>query len=568
MENNAASSRNFLYSITLVAGLLSLLPLLVKQAYRLALAPMWWFTPLALLFFLYLLWRTQYVGVAAHPIRRWTAMSLMGLGVVFGFLATVVESANVAHLSVLLLVTGWAIIRQGIVPWTRVVACCSILWVAWPLPNALTERIEARLNREAINTASGILDQIGVKHLVSLTTLDLKTTRLDLAAILGGAGSLPALLFVTLMILLFTRHPLLLSLLALASAFVLSWLSDVLLILLQVWAVLNTTTGWGDGWMLVATQAAMFVFEVAMVMVTLYSISYLFDAVPVDSSRKADKIWHGLFNRVVVWPMNFVAIEDEGPAYLEEDDVEDGKIAAPGRIRLMPSFTATRMATDPFAGQLRLFYAMLVCIALTGIFAVLGWMFPPQVVDLQALAQSAAQMENVSGAPEELAELTLIGQVPIESADISTRAVGWNYSLSGGLASLTLEYPRIGPAASQGLEGWTVADVPRNYVIDGWNIVESEYVNSIGNRGYSWVAAIDRKGASYSQDGLVSRSIAKLKRSILGRVLGMSVDDVTHHSRLIVQPQSSLAMQQREALRAAFASATASIAESIKAQGQ
>ena len=564
MDNQAAVSRKFLYSITLGAGVVAVMPLLVKQAYRLALSPMWWFALLALLFFLYLQWRSLFEGLAAHPIRRWSATGLMIFGAAVGVAATIAESPNFAHLSLVLLVTGWAIIRQGIVPWTRVIACCSVLWVAWPLPFALTERIGARLNREAINTASGVLDQVGVKHLATATSLDLKTARLDLSAILDGAGSLPALLFATLVILLFTRHPLLLSLMALASAVVLSWLSDVLLILLQVWAVQSGAPNWGGGWMLVAAQVAMFMFEVAMVIVVLYSISYLFDAVPVDSSRKADKGWHGLFNRTVVWPMNFVAIQDEGPAYLEDDDPDDApKKVSPNRIRLMPSYTATRNATDPFASQLRLFYATLACSALTATLAVLGWVFPPQVVDLKALAQSATQMENVSGAPDELAGLRLLGLVSIEDGDASTRAVVWNYSLSGGLASLTLEYPRVGPAVSQALEGWTQADVPRTYTVDGWNIVESEYVNSIGNRGYSWAAAIDPKGGNYSQGGMASRSIVKLKRSVLGRAMGMSVDDVTYHSRLIVLPSSSMAMQQREEMRTAFASATASIAQVV-----
>ncbi|MDX1929612.1 MAG: archaeosortase/exosortase family protein [Pirellulaceae bacterium] len=568
MDNQAAVSRKFLYSITLGAGVVALMPLLVKQCYRLASSPMWWFTPLTLFFFLYLVWRSQYVGVTAHPIRRWTAMGLMMFAALIGVAATIAESANFAHLSLIMLVTGWALIHQGIVPWTRVIACCSVLWVAWPLPLALTERIESRLNREAVSAASGVLDQLGVKHLATATTLDLKTTRLDLSAILGGAGSLPALLFATLVILLFTRHPLLLSLMALGSAVVISWQSSVLMILLQVWTVENSTVNLGSGWMLVATQVAMFVFELMMLMVSLYSISYLFDAVPVDSSRKADKGWHGLFNRAVVWPMNFVAIQDEGPAYLEDDDLEDDlpKKVVSTRARLTPSVTATRNATDPFASQLRLFYATLACLALTGALAVLGLVFPPRVVDFRALAQSATQMENVTGAPDELAGMALIGQLPIGGADESMRAVAWNYSLPGGLASLTLEYPRSGPAVSQTLEGWTQADVPRSYTVGGWNMVESEYVNSIGKRGYSWVAAIDRKGSNYSQGGLVSRSIAKLKRSVLGRALGMSVDDVTYHSRLIVQPSSSLAMQQREEMRTAFASATASIAQTLAGQ--
>jgi Transmembrane exosortase (Exosortase_EpsH) len=568
MDNKAASSRKFLYSASLGAGVLALMPLLVKQSFRLASSPMWWFTPLALIFFLYLFWRSPYVGVAAHPIRRWTAMGLMLFAALVGVAATIAESPIFGHLSFVVLVTGWALIREGIVPWTRVIACCAVLWVAWPLPFALTERLEARLNREAINTASGVLDQVGVKHLATPATLDLKTARLDLGAILGGAGSLPALLFATLAILLFTRHPLLLSLMALVSAIVLSWLSSVLMILLQVWAVENSGMNLDQGWILVATQVAMFVFELAMLLVTLYSISYLFDAVPVDSSRKADKGWHGVFNRAVVWPMNFVAIQDEGPAYLEDDDLEDApKKVVATQARLMPSITATRNATDPFASQPRLFYATLGCIALTGTFAVLGWVFPPRVVDLQALAQSATQMETVLGAPEDLGGLALNGRLP-EGGDGSTRATGWNYSLPAGLASLTLEYPRVGPAVSQALEGWTQADVPRSYSVDRWTVVESEFVNSIGNRGYSWTAAIDRKGANYSQGGMLARSIAKLKRSILGRALGMSVDDVTYHSRLIVQTPSSLAMQRREELRAAFASATTSLAQAVTGQGR
>ncbi len=567
MEKKAASYRNFYYSITLGAGFIVLLPQLLQQSYRLASMPMWWFSPLAFFFFVYLIWRTSYVGLAAHPIRRWSAMGLMALGAFIGMAATVAESPDIGHLSFLLMLTGWALVRQGIVPWTRVIACCSVLWVTWPLPSALTERISGRLHREAITTASGVLDQLAVKHLTTSSTMDLKTSRLELTPILDHAGSSSALLFVTLVILLFTRHPLLLSLMALASAVVFSWLGDVLLILLQVWAVQNSVSNWDTGWPLIATQTLVFLFEIGMVAATLYSLSYLFNAVPVDSAQKADKGWHGIYNRIAVWPLNFIAVQDEGPAYLEDDEIEGTpKKVDPRRARKTPSYTATRAAVDPFLSQPRLFYATMGCLALTGVFALAGWLIPAREVDLQAIASSASQMDNINAAPNELAGLTLEGQAPIAGANETTRAVGWNYTLPGGVATLTLEYPRRGPGVSQAIEGWSQVDISHSYNVEGWEVLETEFVNSIGNRGYSWVAAINRHGKSYTQRGVVARSVNRLKRSVLGRVLGLSVDDVTYHSRFIVQPPSPFAMQRREEVRSAFASANQSMAQALAVQ--
>lgn len=572
MENKAVSSRNFFYSLNLVAGFVVLLPLLVKQTYRMADSFMWWFAPFALLSFLYLVLRTKYVGVAAHPIRRWSSVGLMVAGAFTGLIATIAESPDVAHLALLLLLTGWAMIRQGIVPWTRVLACCAVMWIAWPLPYGLTERVAGKLHREAITTARGVLDEAGVKNLTTSTSLDLRTTRLDLTKILDHAGSLPALLFVTVMILLSTRHPLLLSLLAILSAVVYSWFGDVLLVLLQVWAVQNSVSNWDAGWPLFATQVTIFMFELVLVAITLYSLSYLFEAVPVDSAQKADKGWHGLYNRIVVWPLNFVAIhEDEGPAYLEEEDHDVD--AAPKKdqaikARNTPSFSATRAATDPFLAQPRVLYSTLGCLALTGVLAVLCWLIPQRDVDLGSLAKSATQMENVAGAPNDIAGMVLIAQVPIDNEDENTRAVGWNYALPSGLATLTLEYPRIGSSTSPSLEGWSQVGIPHMYKIDGWEVLETEFVNSIGNRAYTWLSAINRKGGNYSQGGVIGRSINRLKRSILGRAIGLSVDEVTYHSRLLVQPPNSIAMQRREEVRAAFVSANKTIAQSLSNQGK
>jgi hypothetical protein len=562
MENKAVPRYSFT-AVILGVGILALLPLLIKQASRMATYPIWWFSPLALGLFAFLIWRTNYVGVAANPTRRWSAKVVVALGAFAGLAAAIAESANLAQLSVLLLITGWALIRQGIVPWTRVLACCSVLWVAWPLPYAMTERVSSRINREAIKTASGVLDQLDFKHLATPSALDLKTTRLELAPILDHAGSLPALLFVTLAVLLFTRHPLLLGLMTLASAFVISWLGDVLLVLLQVWAVQSMQANWDSGWPLIATQASVFIAELMLVGVSLFSISYLFDGVPVDSTQQADKGWHGVYNRLVVWPLNFVAIQDEDTqAYIEEEEFEEAsKQGAATNARNTPSFAATRAAVDPFSSELRLSYSVLACIAVAGILAVLGWLIPPTAIDLKALAQSATQMEDIQSAPSEIAGFALVGQENLLTDDESLRATAWDYSRPGSVASLTLEYPRIGPNSARAIEGWSPVGVPQLYIVDGWNMLEAEYVDTIGNRSYGWTTALNRDGSNYSQGGTIGRIIRRLKRTVIGRVLGLAVDDVTYHSRLIVQPQGPLSMQQREKLRSAFVSATKAIGE-------
>ncbi|MEZ6138565.1 MAG: hypothetical protein R3C53_27090 [Pirellulaceae bacterium] len=89
---------------------------------------------------------------------------------------------------------------------------------------------------------------------------------------------------------IYTAPLLLLSVILLAVAVVISWMGDVLMVLLQVWAVQNTAGDWSSGWTLVAIQAGVFPLEVLLVGVSLHELLPISMVCQSTVPRKPDKV--------------------------------------------------------------------------------------------------------------------------------------------------------------------------------------------------------------------------------------------------------------------------------------
>ena len=297
-------------------------------------------------------------------------------------------------MAALLEITGWLLIYYGIVPWTRLIAVSSLLWVTWPLPGGLNRSFEGRLRNLVIKTTSQILDLFQFSHLATAENIDLKACRINIEAISGGLDSILLVSFFALCVLIYSRRPLLLGVISLASVPLIHWSGQTIYLLFQVIAAETYSSQMLlEGWPLFVVRSCTVFLECLGVVAVIRGWSYLFDQVPVDSAEQAKKGLQGLYNQACLWPMNVVInLSEDEQAYFD-DNMETKNRET---IRKLPRFRLTEASLDPWLAS-RFYVPCLVVTGLTFVLGLIAWIVPQPTVSRPSLL-NAGQIEALVAA--------------------------------------------------------------------------------------------------------------------------------------------------------------------------
>jgi Transmembrane exosortase (Exosortase_EpsH) len=148
-------------------------------------------------------------------------------------------------------VSGLTLLRLGVVPWTRVAANLSLIWIAWPWPAAIHQRIDGGVHRLGIQTATAVFDLVGIPVFSVGNVLEFRSQTLDTTVWMNGPDSFLGFLLFAALTLVWLRRGLVQSLLTVLSIPLIAWVGELAKILLWYWAYHDFAVDLSVGWSLV-----------------------------------------------------------------------------------------------------------------------------------------------------------------------------------------------------------------------------------------------------------------------------------------------------------------------------
>lgn len=284
----------------LVAGLLSALPLMAVQSSYLWSRPHFQFFPSAWIFFLAILVSRGVVSDAMNGIRTYIGVVFIHLSVLVVATAVVLNSPWLAHVSVMLLITGWMLKRLAHVEWPTVLTWSSIVLVTLPLPLKLDEVLIQQLQLLSSQSAGRVLDLVGINHLLWGNVIELRSGKLFVDQACSGIDSLYALLAVSLIFIVYKKQSFVTAMLALATVPFWAWFGNVLRLVVITYCEdrlsINLLTGWQHSLLGLVTFAVAF----SSLIATNHFIVLVLKPMPVG---RLSSTWaHKTYNWIVKWP--------------------------------------------------------------------------------------------------------------------------------------------------------------------------------------------------------------------------------------------------------------------------
>jgi hypothetical protein len=553
---------SLLFMITSV-GVLATVPLSVEQIRMLCATPFMHFFALAWLAYLVCIWRSPKVGIASGLIRRYAGVSLIASGLVLSLFATLAWSPNLGQVAIILMLTGWSLLRLGVVPWTRVIAFTSFLWITWPLPGNINAKILSRMRHSAFQTASNILDFFEVPHFLSGSLLDLKAARIDLTAIQPAYDNLFSLLFVALLFIVGLQNPFLISCLVLFLVPLIAWLGTIAHVLLHSWVHEAFATHWLEGWWLVGIQMGFFVAECGLVWCLFAGVHRLFEPLFSDSPDQTNRNIQNWYNRLILWPLRLVEHAGaEARAYFEED-LHEGKSdesrRSPVRVNF-PSVTAAKAASDPWIWN-RWTISLFSLAGLTFVLGVATRLVPQPALkplpnySTESLNRFAKSVEF----PETLNQKLLGHREPAHLEDSEINEVVWEFNYDRGGLVFAVSLPQRYVRTFATTKNWQLSKTSLVEESE-WHVVESEFVNEFGRSAYVWTTAFneDSKPAAF-KDTLFKKILGRLNGSFLGKTLISRDDKSIFQTTMILESNTALAERGKKLHRTAIIEFTKAI---------
>lgn len=563
----AAFSKRWLSGILVVLGLLSL-PGMVTTIQR---DQSYLTVPVAWLIFAFYLYRAPKLGFALANRRRSFGVGLVLAGLVCFSLGAFFLIHKVSWLGLLLATTGFVQLTWALMPWTRVLAITSLLWVAWPWPGGIYERLEGWIHRQGMQTAVGFMDLVGIPVFSEGWVLQLRPRALDTAIWMNGPDGLIGILLVAVFSVVLLRRTLVPSLLTVLCVPVLAWLAEISKILLWYWFFSAWAIDLSSGWPLIGLRCGVFACVVAMIWLINYGVHWALLPVLSDPNARTNLTMHSLYNVVTLWPLQVsLTAQQADSEYLGDDDEDDEAQSKKSKhlaVRRLPNAEMTKRALDPWISLplKRWTWGLSGVAILLSVAALLA----PRPTSLALPQFDEGAVQSVLGSQEAIAGIDLSAdftKVQVTKTDDGQQyLVSWNFASRSGPVTLLSRFPSGSTSAMWTMPpGMQAVGVPQPMQVNDLQMYENSFSGQMGATAVAWFAAMTPDGVSVAEPGLGFRLKARLANSLLGRWLSLSNDRLMYETALIVEAPTAFSERQKREYRQSFAELSRRIADKLR----
>lgn len=300
--------------ICLAMCLVGVAPLVVLQAIHLWERPHFQFFPLAWLAFGYFIYAEGAIGWSTNLWRQWVGVGIWAVGLTAVVVAAFFFSPWIGQAAAILCISGWGLLRLDAVQMFRWLAWTLLLWITLPMPGNLDAEVVNGLQRLSAQSASQLLDLMGVLHLPQGTTLEIRSRQLFVDEACSGIDSLYSLIAISLLMMVWQRRPLVVGLFTLLTVPMWAWLGNVLRLLLIVVLLDRWQIDLSEGWPHTVLGIATFAVSSVCLLITLGGFAILFERFS-GSSMPEERQWHLVYNAIVCFPGKPPTILDETDQY-------------------------------------------------------------------------------------------------------------------------------------------------------------------------------------------------------------------------------------------------------------
>lgn len=295
------STKTVFAEICLTLCLVVIAPLVVLQAIHLWERPHFQFFPLAWLAVGYFIYTEGAIGWSANLWRQWLGVGVWAVGVMAVVAAAFFFSPWIGQAAAILCISGWGLLRLDTVQMFRWLAWTLLLWITLPMPGNLDAEVVNGLQRLSAQSASQLLDLMGILHLPQGTTLEIRSRQLFVDEACSGIDSLYSLIAISLLMMVWQRRPLVVGLFTLLTVPLWAWLGNVLRLLLIVVLLDRWQIDLSQGWPHTGLGIATFAFSSVCLLITLAGFAVLFGRFS-SSSMPDERQWHLVYNAIVCFP--------------------------------------------------------------------------------------------------------------------------------------------------------------------------------------------------------------------------------------------------------------------------
>jgi hypothetical protein len=507
-------------------------------------------------------------GLAATENRRKIAIAAVLVGLAITSIGAFLLIFKMAWLGVLVAVSGLALFRLGVVPWTRVVAILSLIWIAWPWPGAILERLDGRLHRLGIQTAVSVFDLLGVPVLSVGNTMEFRPQSLDSSLWMNGPDSLVGLLLFAAMSLVWMRRTLVPAVVTMVSVPFIAWVGAAAKILLWYWVLNSYAVDLSEGWPLVFLRLGVFAIQLLMILVVNWGVHLALLPVLADPNARANVTVHSLYNVVTLWPLQIsMTAQRADQDYLgdsDEDEEDLPKVKKRLITRRMPDVALAKQAPDPWS-QPKLLWSTLAMGGLAVVLSLVANFMPAaKPMSLPKLDEQAVAGLANSSLLEGLDLGAQFTNAEVQRVD-DQNVITFNLAGNSGPVTFMARFPsRSYFGVWTTPQGMTLNGPVKSMLVEDVTIHEATFAGQMGASTMGWFAAMLPGGESLAEPGFMHRMKGRLANSLVGRFVGLTNEQVIYETALLVDSQSSFSERQKREYRTLMAKLSQRLAQSVR----
>lgn len=562
-SGNSSGGLQPIWGLAFIAALPWVIPLLstaFRSSYTIPLVVAW----VGFVIYYYLAPKT---GLAAADNRRKIAVGAVLAGLAITSVGAFLLTFKIAWLGILLAVSGLTLFRLGVVPWTRVFAMLSLIWIAWPWPGAILERLDGRIHQLGMRTATALFDLLGVPVFFVGSTIEFRPQSLNSSIWMNGPDSLVGLLLFAVLTLVWTRRTLVPSLVTMVSVPFIAWVGEAAKILLWYWGLNSYAVDLSEEWKLVFLRLGILLTQLLLIVMVNWGVHWVLLPVLADPNARTNVTAHSLFNVVTLWPLHIsMTAQRADQDYLgdgDDDEEDQPKVKKRMITRRMPDVALAKQASNPWSQP------KLLCstVAMGGLAIVLSLVanFMPAY---KPLSLPKFDEEAVAG----LANVNLLEGLEVSAQFTNAEVqqvddqfiVTLNLAGDSGPIAFMARFPsRRNFGVWTTPQGMSLSGPAAIKLVDEVTIYEASFAGQMGANTMGWFAAMLPSGESLAEPGFLYRMKGRLANSLAGRLVGLTNEQVMYETALLVD-QSSFSERQKREYRTLLAKLSKRVAQSVQ----